>query len=131
MFIFFFILGHFLTEIKSAQLIQRSNGLFITGRGCGTNTPLKYLNYLPEEEHYGDHECSFINLNTSEPLHEDVKGIVGTETNINTNICVFLFHLKSNLERNNRIHLSLTFVKCCARSRLVVFKFIKKKAQKI
>ena len=23
---------------------------------------------------YGDHECSFINLNTSEPLHEDVKG---------------------------------------------------------
>ena len=31
---------------------------FITGRGCGISTKIKYLNYFPEQ--LDNHECSFI-----------------------------------------------------------------------
>ena len=56
----------FLEFVQSAQLVQRPNGYFITGRGCGTTTALKYLNYLPKT--LEEHQCSFINLNRMVPI---------------------------------------------------------------
>ena len=38
-----------------------NNDLFITGRGCGTETPIKYLNYFPQT--LRGLECSFIQTN--------------------------------------------------------------------
>ena len=37
------------------------NDLFITGRGCGIETPIKYLNYFPST--LNEFECSFIQIN--------------------------------------------------------------------
>ena len=52
--------------VQSVELIKRSNGYFITGRGCGTNIPLKYMNYIPQNlEKY---ECSFITFNNYVPI---------------------------------------------------------------
>ena len=52
-----------LTKLNSQEVIKRpdgSDGLFITGRGCGSSTAFKYLNYIPED--LKGHECSFIDL---------------------------------------------------------------------
>ena len=38
-----------------------NNDLFITGRGCGIETPIKYLNYFPST--LNEFECSFIQIN--------------------------------------------------------------------
>ena len=38
-----------------------NNELFITGRGCGIETPIKYLNYFPTT--LNGFECSFIQTN--------------------------------------------------------------------
>ena len=65
-------LSLFLEFVQSALLVERPNGFFITGRGCGTTTALKYLNYLPKK--LEEHQCSFINLNTMIP----VKGNTNT-----------------------------------------------------
>ena len=60
-------------HVKAADLVERDGGYFITGRGCGINTQIKYLNYMPSN--IEDFECSFVKLNdTYEPLYEDIKG---------------------------------------------------------
>ena len=38
-----------------------NNDLFITGRGCGIETPIKYLKYFPTT--LNGFECSFIQTN--------------------------------------------------------------------
>ena len=38
-----------------------NNDLFITGRGCGVETPIKYLNYFPSK--LNEFECSFVQTN--------------------------------------------------------------------
>ena len=50
-----------------AELIKNpdAEGLFITGRGCGTTTPFKNLNYIPKN--LDDFHCSFIHLDESVP----------------------------------------------------------------
>ena len=59
--------------VEAADLVERDGGYFITGRGCGINTQIKYLNYMPSN--IDDFECSFVKLNdTYEPLYEDIKG---------------------------------------------------------
>ena len=59
---------------NSVELVTTPDGKgqFVTGRGCGVNTPIKYLNYMPKN--IDDFECSYIiSESYSEPLHEDVK----------------------------------------------------------
>ena len=77
------------SEIFAGNLVETpdGNGLFITGRGCGGSTKIRYLNYVPEN--LDKHECSFINLKYSEPPSERVDldcrigdGRGGTETKL-------------------------------------------------
>ena len=57
-----------LQSIKSQNLIETSNGYFITGRGCGITNPIRYLNSIPK--YLQNHECSFIDLQKSVPSEE-------------------------------------------------------------
>ena len=44
---------------------QRPNGYFITGRGCGGDIPLKYLDYIPND--LEKFQCSYITLKSIPP----------------------------------------------------------------
>ena len=57
--------------VMSGQLINTPDGLgqFITGRGCGVTTPIKYLNYIPEN--LDKFECSFVHA--QENLNPPIK----------------------------------------------------------
>ena len=77
------------SEIFAGNLVETpdGNGLFITGRGCGGSTKIRYLNYVPEN--LDKHECTFINLKYSEPPSERIDldcrigdGRGGTETKL-------------------------------------------------
>ena len=59
----------FLTQtVVSADIVKRPNGYFITGRGCGTTNPIRYLKSMPKDiENY---ECSFVELQKSRPLRK-------------------------------------------------------------
>ena len=57
--------------LRSQNLIERPSGYFITGRGCGTTNPIRYLNSIPKD--LQNHQCSFIDLQNSVPSAEDVK----------------------------------------------------------
>ena len=46
----------------TARLVKREEGYFITGRGCGLSTPMKYLKDIPEI--LDDYKCSFIPIKT-------------------------------------------------------------------
>ena len=46
----------------TARLVKREEGYFITGRGCGLSTPMKYLKDIPEN--LDDYKCSFIPIKT-------------------------------------------------------------------
>ena len=61
--IYFILFPFFIKISKSAELVESPNGYFITGEDCGKSTPLKYLNYIPEN--IDDFECSFIELKQS------------------------------------------------------------------
>ena len=54
------IIFHLITFVLAGELIKtpKKNRYFITGRGCGVSTKIKYLNYFPEQ--LDNHECSFI-----------------------------------------------------------------------
>ena len=56
-----------ISEIFCGELVKPpdGNGLFITGRGCGGSTKIRYLTYIPED--LDKHECTFINLKDSKP----------------------------------------------------------------
>ena len=56
-----------ISKVFAGDLVETpdGNGLFITGRGCGGSTKIRYLNYVPED--LDKHECTFINLKYSEP----------------------------------------------------------------
>ena len=41
-----------------SHLVKRDEGYYITGRGCGLSTPMKYLKEVPQN--LDDHQCSFI-----------------------------------------------------------------------
>ena len=56
----------FLQIFASSDLVERPNGYFITGRGCGVTNPLRYLNFIPEK--IEEYECSFIELEKSKPV---------------------------------------------------------------
>ena len=34
---------------KATELIERPNGYFITGAGCGGENPIRNMNYIPED----------------------------------------------------------------------------------
>ena len=54
-----------------------NNDLFITGRGCGVETPIKYLNYFPTT--LNGFECSFIQTNQTKSnaskLDKDIQAL--------------------------------------------------------
>ena len=54
-------------EIFAGELVKPPNGdpkeYFITGRGCGGSSPIRYLNYIPDD--LSNHECTFISLNNN------------------------------------------------------------------
>ena len=56
-----------------AELIKNPNseGFFITGRGCGSSSPFKFLNYIPDN--LEEYKCSFINLQTFVPYHLHIE----------------------------------------------------------
>ena len=56
-----------ISEVFTGELVKTpdGNGLFITGRGCGGSTKIRYLTYIPEN--LDKHECTFINWKYSEP----------------------------------------------------------------
>ena len=66
---FLLILLLFLIKtVESVDIVQRPNGYFITGKGCGTTNPIRYLTSIPKViENY---QCSFIELQNSRPLME-------------------------------------------------------------
>ena len=45
-----------------ADIVETSNGYFITGRGCGITNQLKYLKQMPDPEDLENHECTFVEL---------------------------------------------------------------------
>ena len=51
------------SHLHTAKLIKRDEGYFITGRGCGLSTPMRYLKGIPQN--LEDHECSFIPKKTN------------------------------------------------------------------
>ena len=82
----FCLILSFTLLVMSGQLINTPDGprQFITGRGCGVTTPIKYLNYIPEN--LDDFECSFVHAreNSNPPTkfkdcktpNEDVKNLL-------------------------------------------------------
>ena len=50
-FLIFFCL---ISEVFMGELVKPpgGNGWFITGRGCGVSTKIKYLTYIPEDLDY-------------------------------------------------------------------------------
>ena len=63
---FLYILISVLLQIfATTDIVERPNGYFITGRGCGVTNPIRYLNFIPEK--IEEHECSFIELEKSQP----------------------------------------------------------------
>ena len=50
--------------ILAGELVKPPNGdpneYFITGRGCGGSSQIRYLNYIPDD--LSNHECTFISL---------------------------------------------------------------------
>ena len=68
-----------ISEVFTGELVKTpdGNGLFITGRGCGGSTKIRYLTYIPKD--LDKHECTFINLeNTKPPVKEGLPSN-GTE----------------------------------------------------
>ena len=52
----------FLAALAVRNVVKTPNSdLFITGRGCGIETPIKYLNYFPST--LNEFECSFVQTN--------------------------------------------------------------------
>ena len=51
----------------ATELIKRPNSYFVTGAGCGIDTPIKYINYFPND--LEAHQCSFINIKTYKPVN--------------------------------------------------------------
>ena len=45
-------------QVFGGKPIQRENGIWYTGKGCGSTTEIKYLNDVPEDTQ--DLECTFI-----------------------------------------------------------------------
>ena len=54
-----------------SELVPTSNGYFITGRGCGVTTQLKYLKYIPDNEDLENYACAFIELVNKRPKAEE------------------------------------------------------------
>ena len=54
--------------VESVDIVQRPNGYFITGKGCGTTNPIRYLTLIPKV--IKNYQCSFIELQNSRPLTE-------------------------------------------------------------
>lgn len=86
--------------VMSGQLINTpaGPGQFITGRGCGVTTPIKYLNYIPEN--LDDFECSFVHAqeNWNPPTkfkdcktrNEDVKNLLNFTSTTDVPGAVFM-----------------------------------------
>ena len=54
--------SNFLAALAVINVVKTPNSdLFITGRGCGIETPIKYLKYFPST--LNEFECSFIQTN--------------------------------------------------------------------
>ena len=51
----------------AAELVKRPNGYFVTGAGCGIDTPIKYMNYFPKD--LEANQCTFINVETFAPIN--------------------------------------------------------------
>ena len=51
----------------AAELVKRPNGYFVTGAGCGIDTPIKYMNYLPKD--FEANQCTFVNIDTFTPIN--------------------------------------------------------------
>ena len=72
----------FIADSESTDLIKLPNGYFITGRGCGIITPIRYLKSIPEK--LEDFECSFIELVIfSNPVLEEHKNRIGVNSGNN------------------------------------------------
>ena len=57
------IIFYLISFLLAGELIETTvkNRYFITGRGCGISTKIKYLNYFPEQ--LDNHDCSFVEAN--------------------------------------------------------------------
>ena len=66
---YFSIILVLVQTIESVEIVERTNGYFITGRGCGVTNPIRYLNHLPKN--IEEYQCSFIEFEKSRP---SVKG---------------------------------------------------------
>ena len=57
--------------VAGSELVPTSNGYFITGRGCGVTTQLKYLKYIPDNKDLENYACAFIELGNSRPKAQE------------------------------------------------------------
>ena len=73
------------TFCHAVELIERPNGYFITGAGCGGDNPIQYLNYIPED--LEKNQCSFINMDDFVPSYlRNVERKIGLE--LKTYLCL-------------------------------------------
>ena len=63
----------------AADIVETSNGYFITGRGCGITNQLKYLKYMPDPDDLENHGCTFIELTDNNAPLEGKKLFLKTE----------------------------------------------------
>ena len=56
--LFLICIGNFFTIIWSTKPIQRQNGLWFPGQGCGVSTEIKYLHTLPHDTSHLT--CTFV-----------------------------------------------------------------------
>ncbi len=65
---FFLFLSMSSTLTSGGRLVKRSNGWFITGRGCGGSTQIQYLDEIPENP--TSLECVFIPKDPGDYVHK-------------------------------------------------------------
>ena len=54
-----------------AKLIQRPNGVWFTGKGCGITNEIKYLKDIPKDQ---DLSCTFVSKTNSPPTETSKVG---------------------------------------------------------
>ena len=87
------IIFYLISFLLAGELIETTvkNRYFITGRGCGISTKIKYLNYFPEQ--LDNHGCSFVEANVVSN-HPTIK-LKGKNEVHKFDDCVSLFTLSS------------------------------------
>ena len=116
-----------------AKLIQRPNGVWFTGKGCGITNEIKYLKDIPKDK---DLSCTFVSKTNSPPTDTSkISKIVFIEMYLSylsdTSTHVYAYDLKTDKARRiNHINsLSDCIKECKKESKCKAFTYATRKAQ--